>query len=341
MAANAPAAGQPTDPHAPMPRGERIPVQNAENGYFQCWYPIALASEVGPGQVVGREFLNGRVVAFRGQDGVPHVMSAFCRHLGADLALASVVGNELRCVYHHWSYDGAGSCVRTAAGDPPPRNAQLFHFPTAEKYGLLWAFNGTEPLYEVPECGLPESELVVRAKEKETLPVEPYVPFSNSLDLQHLKVVHQLEIVKLPEKLDTGGSMIEYNIEFVAPMMGRGVQHVRMYGANSIIIRQMFMGREVYMMSFGRVLPGGRTVLYNVVATRKSSGKPGEDQMIVQILNGVEQFGDRLIDEDRPVMQTMSFRRDCLSASDTFMAAYLRFIQSSPRTNVACDMIAP
>jgi nitrite reductase/ring-hydroxylating ferredoxin subunit len=341
MAANPSVAVTPTGDAAQFQRGERIAIQNAENGYFQCWYPLAVSSEVAPGQVVGREFLNGRVVVFRGQDGVPHVMSAFCRHLGADLALASVVGNDLRCVYHHWTYDAGGACVRTAAGDPPPRNARLFRFPTAEKYGLIWAFNGLEPLYDVPDCGLPESDLVVRAKEKEVLPVEPYVPFSNALDLQHLKVVHQLEIIKLPEKFDTGGQMIEYDIEFIAPMLGRGVQHVKMYGANSIIIRQAFMGREVYMMSFGRIAPGGRTVLYNVVATRKSSGKPGEDQMIAQILNGAEQFGDRLQDEDRPVMHTMSFRRDCLSASDTFMAAYLRFVQASPRTNVACDMVGP
>lgn len=322
-------------------RGERIPEQNAVNGYFQCWYPIALSSELAPGQVVGREFMNGRVVAFRDSRGEPHVMSAFCRHLGADLALATVVGDELRCAYHHWSYDGRGRCVRIAAGDAAPQAARLFRFPTAEKYGLIWAFNGLEPLYEVPDAGLPEDRLVVRSREKEILPVEPYVPFSNALDIQHLRVVHGLEIIKAPARLDASGLLLEYDIEFVAPMLGRGVQHVKMYGANSIIIRQQFMGREVYMMSFGRILPGGRTLIYASVATEKSQGRPGEEQMIAQILAGAEQFGDRLVDEDRPVMQSMGFRRDCLSTSDQFLGAYLRYAQGFPRTSIACDLVAP
>lgn len=334
-------AAEPPVRESVIRRGEPIPVQNPENGYFQCWYPLALSAEVAPGQVVGREFMNGRVIVYRGQNGQAVVQSAFCRHLGSDLALGTVIGNEIRCIYHHWSYDQSGVCVRTAAGDPPPPKARLFRFPTAEKWGLIWAFNGTEPLYELPDPGVAEDTLVVRTIEKEVLPVEPYVPFSNALDLQHLQVIHQMQCTRLPEKLEARGLMIEYDVEFVAPLLGKAQQHIRMYGSNSIILRQEFMNRTVYMMSFGRILPGRRTCIYNVVATPRSSGKPGEDQMVVQILNAAEAFGDRLQEEDRPVMHTMSFRQDCLSGADKFMGEYLRFTQAFPRSSVACDLIAP
>jgi phenylpropionate dioxygenase-like ring-hydroxylating dioxygenase large terminal subunit len=321
-------------------RGCAVPAQDAQSGYLQCWYPMALSAEVAPGQVVGKEFLNGRVVVYRGESGQPHVMSAFCRHMGVDLSLGRVEAENLRCVYHGWSYDSTGQCTHTALGDEPPRAAKLFRFPTAEKYGLIWAFNGETPTYDLPDFGIPESEIVWRAKEKEILPVESYVPFSNALDLQHLKVNHGLEVLQLPDDFDTSGHMIEYDIEFIIPMMGPSKQHIRMYAANSILISQQFMNRKAYMMSAGRAIPGGRTVIYNVNATTRSAGKPGEEQMIEAMLSAVETFGDRLQDEDRPVMHTISFRQDNFSASDKFLAAYMRFVREYPRSNVACDMVS-
>ena len=40
-------------------------------------------------------------------------------------------------------------------GDPPPPAARLFRFPTAERYGLIWAFNGEQPLFEIPGSACP------------------------------------------------------------------------------------------------------------------------------------------------------------------------------------------
>lgn len=320
-------------------RGTRIPAQNEDNGYFQCWYPIALSSEVGVGQVISKEFLNGRIAVFRGQSGQVNVLSAWCRHLGADLALGSVVGDELRCVYHHWSYDGSGACTRTAGGDAPPANARLFRFPVVEKYGLVWAFNGETPLYEAPDFGVPESDLVFQVKQREILNCETYVPFSNALDLQHLKVVHQMDVTKLPDHFDTTGLEFEYDIEFVVPMLGPSKQHIRLSGVNAIQITQKFMGRRSYLMSAGRIIPGGKSVIYNFVGTDKGTGKPGEEQMIKAVLQAGDAFGDRLQDEDRPVMNNNSFRQDCFSASDKFLAAYLRFTMNFPRSSIACDMV--
>lgn len=324
-----------------IPRGTKIAAQSPENGYFQCWYPIALSQDLPKGTVIGREFLNGRVVVYRGESGEARVMSAFCRHLGADLSLGSVIGEELRCVYHHWSYAPSGACVRIPAGDKPPARARLFRFPTAERYGIIWAFNGAQPLYDVPDIGVPEESLVLQVKETEILPVEPYVPFSNALDLQHLKVVHGLEVIKLPEHLGGDQHMLEYDISFIVPMLGESEQRIRMYGANSIIITQQFMGRTVHMGSFGRIIPGGRTAITNFVATERFGDGAEADAEAHQLLAQLEAFGEKLNDEDRPVMQTVSFRSDCLSASDRFLQAYLGFAKNFPRSSVVCDLIAP
>jgi len=47
-------------------RGVSPPWQGTD-GYYQNWYPIGFAREVGVGQVVAKDFLDGRVVMYRGR----------------------------------------------------------------------------------------------------------------------------------------------------------------------------------------------------------------------------------------------------------------------------------
>src|SRR3546814_3864821 len=70
--------------------------------------------------------------------------------MGADVGLGQVVGNNVRCPYHHWEYNGQGSCVRIPSGDKIPKDTSLFSFPCEETQGLIWVFLGKEPTYPVP-----------------------------------------------------------------------------------------------------------------------------------------------------------------------------------------------
>ena len=51
---------------------------------------------------------------FRDDNGVPHVLDAYCPHLGADLgAGGQVVGECLQCPFHGWEFRGSdGQCVK-------------------------------------------------------------------------------------------------------------------------------------------------------------------------------------------------------------------------------------
>src|SRR5260370_32620247 len=73
-------------------------------GFHQSWYAIARSDEVGAGEVIGRDFLDGRAIAYRGESGEAVVMNAYCRHLGADLTLGKVLRNDSQCAYHHWQH---------------------------------------------------------------------------------------------------------------------------------------------------------------------------------------------------------------------------------------------
>ena len=101
-------------------------------------------------KIVGRDFLEGRAIVYRGESGKPVVMSAWCRHLGADLSMGKVIGDDVRCAFHHWQYGPDGVCTKIPASDKIPKAAKLFRFPTAEKWGLIWAFNGARAAFRGP-----------------------------------------------------------------------------------------------------------------------------------------------------------------------------------------------
>jgi phenylpropionate dioxygenase-like ring-hydroxylating dioxygenase large terminal subunit len=97
--------------------GVPIPAEG-ENGVFsESWFPICLSREIPEGEIVGVDFLGGRVVAYRGATGIARVMSAYCAHLGADLSLGDVQGE---------------SAPLSFIGNDRPCNARLYFF------GRLW-----------------------------------------------------------------------------------------------------------------------------------------------------------------------------------------------------------
>src|SRR5437588_12784453 len=85
---------------APLPH-------EGDNGLFsESWFPICLSLEIPPGKILGVDFLDGRVVAYRGANGEARVMSAYCAHVGADLSVGDIQGDTIRCAFHLWRIEG-------------------------------------------------------------------------------------------------------------------------------------------------------------------------------------------------------------------------------------------
>ncbi|RVT42347.1 aromatic ring-hydroxylating oxygenase subunit alpha [Sphingobium algorifonticola] len=324
---------------APRTRGLKIPPQGV-GGFDRSWFPICLSTDVGPGEVIGREFMDGQIVIWRGESGTPHVQSAFCRHLGAHLKVGEVVGEHIRCAFHHWSYDGKGQCIKIAAGDTPPRDATLFDFPTRESLGLIWAFNGDEPDVELPHFSAPEDTLLLKAHHVKDMNIDSYMVFSNSMDFQHLKVVHGVELIGDLEDLEITDRGMTYSQNMKIPGIGTVRQTIRAWGTNSIALEGVTMGRKTFQMSVGCPLPGNRARIFNIDSTVKPTDAPGDAQMAEQLIQIMIDFGDRLIAEDAPVHDSMSFRHDRMAESDKYLAMYLRFARLYPRHHPAADLIA-
>jgi nitrite reductase/ring-hydroxylating ferredoxin subunit len=306
-------------------------------GFNESWYPICTSEELGRGAVLSVVFLHGRAVAWRGEDGVAHVTSPFCPHLGADLQLGTVVGNNLRCVFHHWQFDGTGACVQHPKGDVTPASARLFAFPTQERFGLVWAFNGKEPTFDLPGFSIPDDQLVHRVDaDPFDYPVDPYVLFSNSMDFAHLEAVHGLTLISDPDDVRIDRMGIDYQQRMRHALFGDMDQHVRIYGSNVFSLDGRMGPLHVIAVLSARPTTPGHCLYYGVALTERE----GTDEEIDARLAMMEGFVQELTKDDKPIMATIRMRPSALTASDHGLARYFAYARDFPRNADAVPYIA-
>ena len=288
-----------------------------EEGFHRSWYPVCLASDLAAGNVTGRDFLGTRVVAWRDAAGKPVVQSAWCPHLGADLSVGQVVDGRLRCAYHHWSFDGAGACAHIPTGDKIPSAARIFTYPAKEKWGLVWAFNGESPDFDLPRIPDAEPDRIDHmAYERGERPWDTWVAVSNGVDFQHLRTLHGLPAASMPDELTVDAGGVEFRVE--SP---HHLQHGRITGTNTFAQHLRFGGQDMFQLFTGTPIEPGRSNGFFVIGVPKGQAAR---------LPEVKTMVDRLNAEDAPVLNTIRFRRGLLTASDRHLARYFKYVDEFP-----------
>ncbi len=317
-----------------------VPPQNAENGFFKSWYPVALSSEIGPGEVVGKPLLDGKVAVFRGENGEANVVSAYCRHLGADLSGGAVIGNNLRCPYHHWSYDQGGKCA-VVPFDTPPASATLFKFPTVEDLGLIWAFNGEEPLFEFPGVtGFKTESLAYRVADMGVFPVEAWMLTNNTFDIAHLRALHKLNVTFRQDAMKEHSFHVTMEGDNLDRNFGKGNAKIVIHGSNITMIPDPRPGGHISMTLHGLCPVGEGQVQYYLISTYPLSQQQGADDPEVQAeLEEAEKFMMRLIEEDRPIMNNIRFKDDVFVEADAYIEKYLGWLKRYPRGHASAQYI--
>jgi nitrite reductase/ring-hydroxylating ferredoxin subunit len=293
--------------------------------FHQCWYPVALAGEVTAERVLGVDFLGTRIIAFRDAGNKPIVQEAWCPHLGADLSLGDCVQGTIRCPYHHWRFAADGHCTDIPTGDKIPPGARIFTFPTAEAWGLLWAFNGDAPLYDLPQIpDAKEADLHHSAHPRGIGNFQPWIATSNGVDFQHLRSLHKIDAAA-PDHLDVGEYSIEFSID-----TERYLQHGRIFGTNVFAQHLRVQGMHQFMLFTGVPVDTRTSRGFFVVGIRKTEGGAQSAEAVNGQLQGLKTFVQGLLEEDLPVLNTIRFRRGVMTASDRHLSRYFKYVSEYP-----------
>ncbi len=316
-----------------------IPAEGEGHLFTQSWFPICMSSELAVGQIIGTPFLDGRIVIFRGDDGVAQAVSAYCAHLGADLTGGCVIENRLRCPFHHWQYDREGVCVKLGTPDAPPQNALLFQFPTVERYGLIWVFNGEVPLFGLPDMPYPDAELVLQVGVyPQIFPVDPWVICANTPDLQHLRAVHgiKLDDVAINKAIEWNDYGMAYHLSGAMPTGEQLEFNLRITGTTVFSQTGTLNGRWYgYMAGLAMPQPG-QTRVYTIEMVRRDEGNPQSTRALLEFLHA---FETGILEQDLPIMMGAHFRPGVLSSADKALARFFEYIRSFPRAHPSADFI--
>lgn len=165
--------------------------------YINFWYPIVLDNELGTERSYQTQVLGVKLVAFRDQQGAPHVIADTCVHRGGSLGKGWMENGRVVCHYHGWQYGGDGKCAlipSLAVEEKPPARAKVDSYPVQLKYGIVFAFLGDlpeeerPPIWDIEEYDAEDW----RNNEIRVFDVDYYYERSmeNGLDAAHNEFVH-------------------------------------------------------------------------------------------------------------------------------------------------------
>ena len=339
-------SSQKTALRKPIPLAERkrfvgkpIPAEGEDGLFSQSWFPVCLSTEVPVGTIIGRDFLDGRVIVYRGQDGVARIQSAYCPHLGADLSVGKLVEDRVQCAFHQWEYDPDGMCVKTGIGHPPPQQACLYTFPTVERFGIVYAFNGYEPLWQMVDFEYTDRALVHEAFRSDEYQCDPWIFASNTPDTQHIAVVHGFKF-----KRQDPSTMVEWQ------RWGFRMKIEAHHQANEDLEWEVgIFGTSTFFQQ------GTVDGWWLGIAAGFSLPRPGTHNVFISVLvRDIELDGGKTIRErldygkfllartaaeDKPILDSIHHKVGHLTKADVALAKYLDFVRQYPRAHPSRDFI--
>ena len=157
------------------------------------WQPVARSQTLAVGKAQPLRVLGEDLTLYRGASGKPYLVGGRCPHRLTLLHSGWVQGEDIRCMYHGWKFNGAGACIeRPAEGDAGPAACRIAGYPLYEYCGLVFAYmgEGAAPEFQLPRKDAFERENNLLFTRAETWPCNWFQQIENSLDAVHVSFVH-------------------------------------------------------------------------------------------------------------------------------------------------------
>jgi 3-ketosteroid 9alpha-monooxygenase subunit A len=164
------------------------------------WYHVAFSDTLKPGELRNVQLFGQEWVLFRTEGGKPGLSDPYCAHLGAHIGHGGkVVGENIRCPFHHWEYNAEGWCQKIpyAKVMPPITKKQpiMRMLPMVERYGMIWAWYHPKcepPSWELPPIPEIEEPTGYTGSRRGTWTAHTAIQeiAENGVDFAHLKFLH-------------------------------------------------------------------------------------------------------------------------------------------------------
>jgi 5,5'-dehydrodivanillate O-demethylase oxygenase subunit len=156
------------------------------------WQPIFVASNLLKDRPQPVRVMSQSYTLYRGDSGVPYLVAPVCPHRQTQLSVGWVEGENIRCFYHGWMFDGAGKCVEQPA-EPKPfcDKVSIQAYPTREGYGLIFAYLGDGEPPEFPRFPEFEKAEGFLWAESITRHCNFFQNLENAIDTVHTGFVHR------------------------------------------------------------------------------------------------------------------------------------------------------
>jgi len=229
--------------------------------------------------------------------------------------------------------------VKTGIGDTPPPGACLFNFPTEEKYGIVWAFNGVKPLWELPE--MEKSDLILHTFYTDEYNCDPWVFAANTPDMQHIKVVHGIKFRHDDPHAEVEWDKWGFRYRITAEHgQGPDIDWMISIKGSSTYMQQGSVDGWWLGVYAGFSLPRpGTHRPFVCIAVERGDGSPAALKKQQELL----EFGTNLLrttaEEDRPILDTIHYNPRNLSKGDRTLARYLQLLRDYPRAHPSATMI--
>ena len=307
----------------------------------QSWYFAARSAEVRRGRAFSRPLLGRRIALYRGDDGRVRALDSRCAHLGADLGQGQVLGDRLRCPFHHWTYDETGRCVAVPSRDEVPPFARTFAYPVEERHGAVFLFNGPQPAFPLPAFeAWRDSDLRAVLLPARRLRCHPHLAVANGLDVEHYRTVHRLDFVRPPEIEEPDPFRVRIRLELRLRPEGLAARGLRLLAGELFSATFTTWGASMATIE-GRA--GGAALL--VLFTHRDDGEGGSAsqtfffwprrmgmaRVLALPMLAVEQvLMAYVLSGDRAVLEGVRFRGGLVEA-DAPLATFIRQVNALPR----------
>jgi len=324
-----------------------FPVFNNWNVIANGWYFAMPSADLKARDIKSLQLCGQELVIFRGENGSVFVMDAYCPHMGTHLGKGKVVGNNLRCFFHHWQFDGNGVCVHIPCQKEISDKAKVLSYTVVELYESIWIYPSAQAphdLCDFPELSHKVDKIISFGKSYERT-CHHHVTMINGIDPQHLKTVHNLDIeMSVDISENENGNRIDINLKgkigrknwrerLARFFLGQEYSYSMRYdhGNNGFLTLMKdvhFKGWKwptLHMIFAYQPLEKGRMLVQPIYITKKRSGIIGF--IISSILLWLTKRAFlSLQGEDGEVYENMRFYPGNLLSIDRPVSQYIQFV---------------